>query len=160
MFSPRVQPALEGQGVVRFGQIALTEFACETRKDFGISDFRSRNGSVSLHQGSNQERSLFVNEPYNQSDGIEINHRRSCTMAFEVGLHETLTNRTRLNCETVPTTEKQRGKATRKSQNISRKGAKAAKFEQEDIFSLRSWRLGAINSPTLRPQRRGGHTKA
>jgi hypothetical protein len=55
----------------------------------------------------------------------------------------------------------QHGKAARKSQNISRKGAKAAKFGQvRRYFSLRSWRpfdctqdmLGAINLPTLRPE--------
>jgi hypothetical protein len=39
----------------------------------------------------------------------------------------------------------QRGRAARKSQNVSRKGAKAAKFGQvRRYFSLRSWRLGAI----------------
>jgi hypothetical protein len=42
--------------------------------------------------------------------------------------------------------------AARKGQNISRKGAKAAKFGQVTRnVSLRSWRLGAINFQTLRP---------
>ena len=41
--------------------------------------------------------------------------------------------------------------AARKGQNISRKGAKAAKFGQVTRnVSLRSWRLSAINFQTLR----------
>jgi hypothetical protein len=47
----------------------------------------------------------------------------------------------------------ERLRAAGKSRNISRKGAKAAKFGQVRIyiFSLRSWRLGAIEFPSLRP---------
>ena len=49
------------------------------------------------------------------------------------------------------TTETQCG--CKKSQNISRKGAKAAKFGQgRRYFSLRSWRLGSNNFLTLRPE--------
>lgn len=44
------------EGVLCFRQIALPEFACETRKHFDISDFRSRNGSLSLRQRSDQEQ--------------------------------------------------------------------------------------------------------
>ena len=48
-------------------------------------------------EGSNQKRSLFLNEPFNQSAGIEMNRRRSCTMIFEMHLPETFINRTRLS---------------------------------------------------------------
>jgi hypothetical protein len=61
----------------------------------------------------------------------------------------------RVYCETVLTTAQQ---GCKKRQNISGKGAKAAKFGQvKRYFSLRSWRLGAINSPSLRPQRLHGN---
>src|SRR3990172_9286932 len=60
-------------------------FSRKTRVNFGIGDLRSGHRSSADHEGPNQGRSLFDNKSFNERAGVEVVHRRSSRMVFEVG---------------------------------------------------------------------------